>query len=122
MPKMDAKAFQKLEDQKSRDEAASHATGPDKVAAEVKAIGLITFQLHIHAILQWLNLRISINLILNMTFFFTKASKHHQSMCLAPVQQRAVLKRFIDSLLTKMNKIRTLLRDLKTNYPDDPTV
>ena len=45
-----------------------------------------------------------------------------KTCCPAPVQQRAVLKRFIDSLLSKMNKLRTLIRDLKTNYSDDPTV
>ena len=56
MPKIDEKAFQKLEDQKSRDDASSQSKGPDKVATEVEAIGLITFQIHIHDILQWLNL------------------------------------------------------------------
>ncbi|CAL1171673.1 unnamed protein product [Cladocopium goreaui] len=72
MPKMDQAGFQKLEDQKRRDDASAEAKGPDRVAAEV--------------------------------------------------EQRAVLKRFIDSLLSKMNKLRTLIRDLKTNYSDDPTV
>ena len=36
-----------------------------------------------------------------------------------PAQHKAVLKRFIDSLLTKITKLRTLIRDLKKNYPTD---
>lgn len=43
-------------------------------------------------------------------------------MCLPSVQQRAVLKRYVDSVLAKMNKLKSLLRDLKKNYADDPSV
>lgn len=38
------------------------------------------------------------------------------------VEQRAVLKRYVDSVLAKMNKLKSLLRDLKKNYADDPSV
>ena len=34
----------------------------------------------------------------------------------APGQHKAVMKRYIDSLLTKTNKLRSLIRDLKKNY------
>lgn len=33
-----------------------------------------------------------------------------------PGQHKAVMKRYIDSLLTKTNKLRSLIRDLKKNY------
>ena len=125
MPKIDDNAFKKLEDQKTRDQAASQATGPDKVAAEVEAIGFVNYfpPACVLDFSGWI--RKSIKLILetiDVYFFLTRVSTHHQTMLSGPVQQRAVLKRYIDSLLGKMNKIRTLVRDLKKNYPDDPTV
>jgi len=56
MPKMDQAGFQKLEDQKRRDDASAEAKGPDRVAAEVEAIGLLSNC--ILYTLQWLHIYI----------------------------------------------------------------
>ena len=36
-----------------------------------------------------------------------------------PVQHKAVVKRYMDSLLAKINKLRALIKDLKKNYSAD---
>jgi len=87
MPKMDQAGFQKLEDQKRRDDASAEAKGPDRVAAEVEAIGLLSNC--ILYTLQWLHIYIyrSINLMLKMIafgFFFTRVSELHQNMLSGP--------------------------------------
>ena len=33
-----------------------------------------------------------------------------------PVQHKAVVKRYMESLLAKINKLRALIKDLKKNY------
>ena len=67
--------------------ASAEAKGPDRVAAEVEAIGLLSNC--ILYTLQWLHLYIyrSINLILKMIafgFFFTRVSELHQNMLSGP--------------------------------------
>ena len=36
-----------------------------------------------------------------------------------PVQHKVVLQRYLDSLLTKTNKLRSLMKDLRKNYATD---